>query len=65
MKILTERGYALITTVEREIKEKLYYVADDFNEEMQKAVSSSELPDCQVIRIGNERFRCPESLFQQ
>ena len=31
---------------------------------MQKVASSSELPDCQVIRIGNERFRCPESLFQ-
>ena len=25
---------------------------------------SYELPDGQVITIGNERFRCPESLFQ-
>ena len=34
MKILTERGYAFKTTVEREIKEKLCYIAEDFNEEM-------------------------------
>jgi len=35
---------------------------------MQTAASSSALeewlPDGQVITIGNERFRCPEALFQ-
>jgi len=73
-KILVERGIDLKTSAEKEIvkdiKEKLAYVALDFNEEMQKYQSGAsqevtfDMPDGSVISVGNERFRCCEALFQ-
>ncbi len=74
MKLLTDRGYSFTTTTEREIvrsiKETLCYLAPDFEQELSSGSTggaierSYTLPDGQVIVVGNERFSCPEALFQ-
>jgi len=73
MKILSEQGLSMSTSAEREItrdiKEKLAYVAEDYESELAGANENSdlekqyELPDGQVITVGAERFRCAEVLF--
>jgi actin len=72
-KHLAEDGYNFASTAEREIakdiKEKLCYVALDFQEESKAFHNSAdkkveyELPDGQKIRIGDVLIRTPECLF--
>jgi len=74
MKCLMEKGYTFTTTAEREIvrdiKEKLAYIAIDYDAEMKDAAGSAdlakdyELPDGNVITVDVARFKCPEALFQ-
>ncbi|ELA48371.1 actin-1 [Vavraia culicis subsp. floridensis] len=74
IKLLKENGYSLVTTAEREIardcKESTCYVAVDFAEELKRyenaekeIVKTYELPDGNVLKLGNQVFRAPEMLF--
>jgi actin-related protein len=73
--MLKERGYSFTTPAEieivRDIKERLCFTVDkDFNQVMNESIDnvsmekSYELPDQRNIVVGNERFRCPEIMFQ-
>jgi actin-related protein len=74
LKILSERGLHLTSSAEKEIvrdiKEKLCYVSLDYENEYKESTKSTscetqyEMPDGEMITIGNERFRCPEVLFK-
>ena len=71
MKLMAERGFSFTTSAEREIvrdiKEKLCYVALDFEEHFEAnkdAERDYELPDGNIIQIGSERFCCPEALMK-
>ncbi|KAJ6512651.1 actin 2 [Mycena sanguinolenta] len=67
---LMDRSNGITTTAERElvrdIKETLCYVVLDFEQDSKATGTehSYELPDGQVIRVGNERFSAPEALFK-
>jgi actin len=73
VQLMAERGYAFTTAAEREsvrdIKEKLCYVAIDYEQEKQTAASARtlkkryELPDGQIVTVGSERYHCTEALF--
>ncbi|XP_057797109.1 actin-1-like [Salvia miltiorrhiza] len=64
MKILTQRGYTADREIVRDIKEKLSYVALNYDKELHTVEQNYKLPDGRTISIGAERFRCPELLFQ-
>jgi len=73
IKLLQVRGYAFNRTADfetvRQIKEKLCYVGYDLKTENALALettvlmSTYELPDGRVIKLGRERFEAPEVLF--
>ncbi|POI33614.1 hypothetical protein CIB84_002634 [Bambusicola thoracicus] len=72
MRLLLESGYSFVSTAEREIvkdiKEKLCYVALDPTLEMkaspEEIMKEYRLPDSNVIQIGSQLFRAPETLFE-
>ena len=57
MKILTELGYSFTTTAEREIgrgvKEKLCYIAFDYNTELKSTVENSDKKQTHMLSDGN------------
>ncbi|XP_072168294.1 actin-1-like [Diadema setosum] len=73
-KILTERGHFFTSSAEqevvREVKERLCYVAMDFDTEMERSSRNVKyeahyvLPDGEHLTINDERFRAPEALFK-
>jgi actin len=73
-KHLAEDGYNFASSAEKEvaknIKEKLCYVALDFQEESKAFMNNVDkkveydLPDGQKIRVGDVLIRTPECLFQ-
>ncbi len=71
-RILNERGYHFVSTAEgeivRDMKEKLTYVAQDYEEELKKAETSSELeqnyelPDGTVLSFSFVLCTCSASI---
>ena len=74
MKLLLVRGYVFNESADFEtakiLKEKLSYVAYDYQKEYELAqnttvlVEKYTLPDGREITIDQERFKCTEALFQ-
>ncbi|XP_025771317.1 actin-2-like [Puma concolor] len=73
LQLLTGGGHSLVSTGDREhvrsIKEQYCYVALDFDKEKVKTDAPSyaqkvQLPDGQEVTLGQEKFFCPEALFQ-
>ncbi|KAM7084220.1 LOW QUALITY PROTEIN: actin-1-like [Ciconia maguari] len=71
MKLLLESGHTFASTAKREIvrdtKQKLCYIALDPIQEMkakpEEIMKEYRLPDNNIIQIGNQLFRAPETLL--
>ena len=75
MKLLREKDFKFSTSADqeifRDIKEKVCYIALDYEKEIEHSTESIHdfekkyhLPDGNRIVVGQERFKCPEALFQ-
>lgn len=64
--LLRERGFTVPTREVVRLKEQCCYVAEHFDKEVQLPPTevTHRLPDGRTITLGNERFTCPEVLFQ-
>lgn len=70
-RLLLERGHTVTySEVLRDAKEQRCHVAVDFEQELQEINAGShlqtsyELPDGDMITIGDAKIRCPEAMFQ-
>ena len=71
--LLSKKGHNFTTSAEldivREIKEKLCYTVNNYDESLKESEESHaseknyDLPDGSKLLVGNERFKCPEALF--
>ncbi|KAJ5075948.1 actin-10-related [Anaeramoeba ignava] len=69
MKMINQKGFSFQTFEEREIiediKKKACYVSLDFQEELKNSKETDyQLKDGKIIKLGNERFKCVEALFE-
>lgn len=68
-RLLMENGLQLYNSsgkeIIKQIKEKLCYVSLNYEKELNTNYKNEKyvLPDGQIIKIGQERFKCPEALF--
>lgn len=76
MKLLSEKGNNLnfsefqLKIILSDIKEKFNYISNEYENELHNFSKKSEtfytdysLPDQSIIKLGTEKFRCPEALF--
>ncbi|XP_059055391.1 uncharacterized protein LOC131849347 [Achroia grisella] len=70
--LMAANGYSFTTAIEREllnqIKVDVCYISQDYAAEIKSSSSENkvryDLPDGQHVLLGDERFQCPEVMFQ-
>ena len=74
IKVLSEKGISMNLNDHNkyltEIKEKYTYISMEYENDLQNFSKKNDsekeyqMPDGSIIRLGSERFRCPEPLFK-